>query len=204
MTTQLGRHPRGTTRSGQGDRDAARALGEAQRSVVRFMVCGMNASAHDFDFIFGSWDVANRKLVDVTDPTCTDWAAFDAVSTVAPILGGGGHTDRMMVSAPTDRGPPFEGFTLRIFNPTTSTWQIWWSSTRNPGTLEDPLEGRFSNGHGIFDAEETIAGRPVLTRFEWITDRPERPRWQQSFSYDNAQTWTLNWTMHFTRRAPAR
>jgi hypothetical protein len=160
----------------------------------------MTASANDFDFIFGAWNVRNRKLVDVTDPTCEEWVEFDATSEAAPILGGAGHVDRMFVEAPSDGGAPFEGFTLRLFDPRTATWRIWWSSTRAPGVLDPPVEGRFVDSHGVFDAVDTIRGRRVLVRFEWLTTPPDQPRWQQSFSYDDGTTWTLNWTMQLTRR----
>jgi hypothetical protein len=158
----------------------------------------MTASEHDFDFIFGNWSVHNSKLLDTTDPTCTEWAEFEAVSHVSPILHGFGHVDRMIVEAPTDGGHPFEGFTLRLFNPQSATWRIWWSSTRAPGILDTPVEGTFIDGIGTFQAEDIIGGRPALVRFEWIAVGPDAPSWQQSFSYDSATTWTLNWTMHLT------
>ena len=44
----------------------------------------------------------------------------------------------MYVPRPLD-GDPFEGFTLRLFDLTTQTWSIWWSSTRAPGRLEPPV-----------------------------------------------------------------
>ena len=35
--------------------------------------------------------------------------------------------DETVVAAPTDGGEAFEGFTLRLFDPHTATWRIWWS-----------------------------------------------------------------------------
>jgi hypothetical protein len=160
----------------------------------------MTASARDFDFIFGCWNVRNRKLVDVTDPACQEWVEFDAVSEATPILGGAGHVDRMFVEAPTDGGEAFEGFTLRLFDPLTATWRIWWSSTRAPGVLDTPVEGRFVGSHGVFGAADTIRGQQVLVRFEWLAAHPDEPRWQQSFSYDGGMAWILNWTMQLTPR----
>ena len=67
------------------------------------------------------------------------------------------------------------GFTLRLFDPSDQTWRIWWSSTRAPGVLDAPVEGRFDGDRGVFEASDTIAGRPTLVRFEWLRDQPERP-----------------------------
>jgi len=100
------------------------------------------------------------------------------------------------VAAPSDGGAPFVGFTLRLFDPSDQTWRIWWSSTRAPGVLDTPVVGRFTDGHGVFDATDTIAGRATLVRFEWFADQP---LWQQSFSYDGGETWNLNWQMRFTK-----
>ena len=100
---------------------------------------------------------------------------------------------------PADGGPPFVGFTLRLFDPRDDTWRIWWSSTRAPGVLDTPVEGRFDGDRGVFEAADTIGGRAALVRFEWLRDQPERPLWQQSFSYDGGTTWTLNWQMFFSR-----
>jgi hypothetical protein len=152
----------------------------------------------DFDFIFGRWSIRNRKVVDVTDPTCEEWVEFDASGEAFPVLDGYGHVDRMYVPNPTD-GVAFEGFTLRLFDPVTGSWKIWWSSTRAPGVLDPPVEGRFVDGHGTFECEDEIAGRLVRVRFEWLTGDLDSPRWQQSFSYDAGLTWKLNWTMELTR-----
>jgi hypothetical protein len=155
---------------------------------------------HEFDFVFGRWVVHNRKLRDVGDPSCEEWLEFDATSEVSPIVAGHGHIERMFVVNPPD-GESFEGFTLRLFQPATGTWRIWWSSSRAPGVLDPPVEGRFDGDHGVFECEDEIAGHPVVVRFEWLRPDPEAPRWQQSFSYDGGESWKLNWVMEFRREA---
>lgn len=153
--------------------------------------------ARDFDFIYGHWIVHNRKLRDATDPGCQDWVEFDATSEAFPILHTLGHIDRIYVPDPPD-GEPFEGFTLRLFDPATETWSIWWSSTRSPGQLDSPMTGRFSNRHGVFDGSDTVGGRPVMVRFDWQSDALT-PVWQQSFSEDSGATWNVNWVMMLSR-----
>jgi hypothetical protein len=155
-----------------------------------------------FDFIFGSWIVHNRKLRDVSDPSCEEWVEFDARSEAFPVLDRYGHVDRIYVSDPPD-GDSFEGFTLRLFDPGSATWRIWWSSTRAPGILDPPVEGRFEGGRGVFDCETEVGGRDVVMRFEWLVGDPDAPRWQQSFSYDGGASWRTNWVMDL-ERAPSR
>jgi hypothetical protein len=158
----------------------------------------MQASqSHAFEFIFGKWKVLNRKLRDVSDPTCEEWVQFDATSEVFPILQGVGHVDRMYVPDPSD-GDPFEGFTLRLYDPSTESWSIWWSSTRSPGRLDPPVVGQFVDGCGTFECDDVIGGHAVTVRFEWRADE-KLPTWRQSFSYDEGASWKLNWEMTFTR-----
>ncbi len=161
------------------------------------MLLRMDSTANVFDFIYGRWSVHNRKLRDVTDPNCDEWVEFDATSEAFPILDGIGHIDRLYVLDPPD-GPPFEGFTLRLFDPAADTWSIWWSSTRAPGRLDPAVVGRFDAGHGIFDADDVLAGRAVKVRFAWLAS-PDAPRWTQSFSFDEGTSWQLNWEMQLQR-----
>ena len=72
---------------------------------------------HDFGFIFGRWQVHNRKLADVADPGCTQWVTFGAVAHAGPIFGGLGHTDRIWAGAPAG-DDLFEGFTPAAIRPT--------------------------------------------------------------------------------------
>jgi hypothetical protein len=152
----------------------------------------------DFDFIFGRWRVHNRKLVDVADPGCTDWVEFDAMSQAEPILGGLGHVDRIWADAPAG-GEPFEGFTLRQYDPVASVWRIWWASSRNPGHLDPPVEGSWVQGRGLFYCDDVLQGRPVKIRFGWTNDNPSTARWEQAFSYDSGTTWRVNWVMELSR-----
>ncbi|MGY1804016.1 hypothetical protein ACI78T_12145 [Blastococcus sp. SYSU D00922] len=153
--------------------------------------------ADGFDFVFGRWHVHNRKLRDNTDPACDEWVEFDATSEAFPVLDGLGHVDRITVPDPPD-GPPFEGMTLRLFDPATGTWSIHWSSTRVPGRLDPPVVGRFDGAVGTFEGEDVLAGRPVRLRFEWRVGT-DRPSWHQSFSWDGGATWRENWTMTLSR-----
>lgn len=154
---------------------------------------------NDFDFIFGSWHVHNRKLRDVLDPQCTEWVEFDATSSIEPIFGGLGHVDRIWADGPAD-GKPFEGFTLRQFDPEARVWRIWWAASGNPGHLDPPVQGSWSDGRGVFLCDDVLAGRPVTIRFTWTNESPVIARWEQAFSSDQGATWRTNWVMDLSRQ----
>ena len=89
---------------------------------------------------------------------------FDARSHAEPLLDGFGHLDRY--KAVRD-GSPFEGITLRLFDPATGEWSIHWADTARARTLLPPMIGRFIGGVGEFYGNETVDEKKVLCRFLW-------------------------------------
>ncbi len=154
---------------------------------------------HDFDFLFGRRRIQNRKLVDTLDPESTEWVEFEAFGEAQPILGGLGNVDLFSVPALPPTGQPYEGFTLRLFDPETGLWRIWWASTRFPGELDNPVEGRFDGDLGEFLCDDVIAGRAVKVRYQWTVVSETTNRWEQSFSYDGGATWSSNWVSDATQ-----
>jgi hypothetical protein len=153
-----------------------------------------------FEFLDGCWSIRNRKLVDLLDPTCEEWLEFGAEGEDRPILHGLGNRGRFSAEALPPSGRPFEGFTLRLFDPERGVWRIWWASTGQPGRLDPPVEGRFDDdGIGRFTCDDVVDGVAVKVRFEWLPDR-DSPEWRQSFSFDGGATWRTNWVMELTRR----
>ena len=160
------------------------------------MIPGMAQT--DFDFLFGRWQVHNRKLANTLDPECTEWVEFEATQEANPILGGMGNVDFMVTTLPT--GEHFEGMSLRLFEPEQQVWRIWWASTGRPGYLDPPVEGRFSDGVGVFTGDDVFGGQPAKVRFTWENITETGARWSQAFSFDDGQTWgPVNWIMTFTR-----
>ena len=142
----------------------------------------------DFDFLAGSWRVRNRVLREA------EWIEFESEAESRPILGGLGNIDTYRVPDFPGRGE-FHGFALRLYDPTTDTWRIWWASTVAPGRLDPPLAGRFVEGEGHFEGDDDVDGRPITIRFKWSDLTPTSARWQQSFSFDEGRTFTCNWVM---------
>jgi len=114
---------------------------------------------------------------------------------VQPLLDGFGHLDRY--SAIRD-GRPFEGITLRLFDPATGQWSIHWADSVRAHTLLPPMVGRFAGNVGEFFGDEMADGRRVVCRFLW-TRSDDAPRWEQAFSDDDGATWETNWIMTFAR-----
>ncbi len=155
---------------------------------------------HDFDFLFGDWRLANRKLRDPLADGPAEWQEFEATAHAAPILGGLGNYDSLSVPDFPDR-PGFYGFSLRLFDVETGEWRIWWSSTSARGQLDTPVVGRFRDGEGRFECDDVFGERAVRVRYDWTDITPSSARWTQSFSFDSGATFEPNWFMELTRLA---
>jgi hypothetical protein len=155
----------------------------------------MHPTKHDFDFLFGSWTVHNRFL-NGRLRNSTEWSEFEARADAEPVLNGLGNMDRFSA---VRAGESIEGITLRLFNPSTGEWSIYWADTARPGTFLPPMIGRFDGDVGQFFGDELVDGKRVLCRFLWT--RSSSPRWEQAFSDDGGKTWETNWIMTFTPRS---
>jgi hypothetical protein len=151
----------------------------------------------DFDFLFGSWRVHNRKLRRPFQES-PSWVEFMTTATVRPILGGLGNVDSFHAE-PSEAGEGWEGFTLRLFDPGQRSWVIRWASTKWPGRLDPPVVGRFNGQTGAFFGEDSLGERDIHVRFEWQALGLDGARWEQAFSADGGVTWESNWVMTFTR-----
>jgi len=152
---------------------------------------------HDFDFLFGSWDVRHRRLKERL-AGCTEWIEFDGTSTAQPLLGRQGNVDDNLMNMP---GGAYRGASFRAFDPETGTWAIWWIDSRYPHTLDVPVVGGFEGGVGTFFCNDTLRGQPIRVRYEWSHITLTTCQWEQAFSPDGGETWETNWVMHFTRTA---
>ena len=152
----------------------------------------------DFDFIIGSWKIHNRFLNGRLRGS-TEWIEFDATYFMEPLLNGLGNMDRYCA---TRDGREVHGITLRLLNPVTGEWSLYWADTVRAGSLQPPMIGKFQSNVGEFFGDEEVDGRKVLCRFLWVKDDGGSPRWEQAFSADNGATWETNWIMTFTRNQP--
>ncbi|WP_426514156.1 hypothetical protein ACPPVO_28155 [Dactylosporangium sp. McL0621] len=148
---------------------------------------------NDFDFLFGSWHVTNRRLGTLF-AGADDWHEFPGVATCRPALDHGGNIDE--IAFPTLGS---SGLTLRLFDVERKTWSIYWASSRT-GTLFPPVVGTFNDGRGDFYGDDTHEGRPIRAHFIWSHITPDSARWEQEFSADGGATWESNWVMELSRQ----
>jgi hypothetical protein len=154
----------------------------------------------DFDYLVGAWAIANRRLVDPLAEGSAEWLEFPSSSQAQSILGGLGNLERYVAPAFPGRGS-FEGLSLRLFDPATSLWRIWWASTAQTGSLDTPVVGRFADGRGRFECQDVLNGRPLHVRYDWKDITGVSATWEQAFSFDSGETWQPNWIMKLTRES---
>ncbi|MDP9866188.1 MULTISPECIES: hypothetical protein [Streptosporangium] len=147
---------------------------------------------NDFDFLTGTWDVANRRLVKPLTGS-TEWQEFPATSVARQAFGGAANIDEI-----TFPSMGFSGLTLRLFDVEREEWSLHWASSRT-GTLFPPVVGRFTGGTGEFYGDDTHEGAPVRVRFVWSEITATSARWEQAFSADGEKTWETNWIMELSR-----
>ena len=156
----------------------------------------ITSSPADFDFAIGSWNVAHRKLKERL-ANCREWIEFGGTSETSKVLGGHGNVEDNVLELPE---ATCRAVALRSFNPLQKTWAIWWLDERTPSSIDTPVVGAFSDGVGLFYADEVFNGMPIRIRFTWTKVTENALRWEQAFSADAGYTWETNWTMNFARR----
>jgi hypothetical protein len=148
------------------------------------------SSKNDFDFLVGIWKVHNRRLKN------NEWVEFESELHMRKTLGGLGNVENYYA---TFDGKPFEGKAIRLFNPATKLWTVYWMDSNNATMDEHPVTGSFENNIGKLYANDTVNGKPVVILYQWDATNPEHPKWSQASSVDDGKTWEWNWEMYLTR-----
>lgn len=156
-----------------------------------------SSSEKDFDFLPGKWKVHNRKLKTRLAGS-TVWEEFESELHMHKTLNGMGNVENYYASFD---GKPFEGMAVRLFNPATKLWTIYWIDSNGCTMDEHPVTGSFEKGVGKFYANDVFNGKPVLVLYQWDATDWLHPKWSQAFSVDNGNTWEWNWEMVLTRAA---
>lgn len=152
------------------------------------------SSKNDFDFFEGKSKIRNKKLKTRLN-NCTEWTEFDSTQEMYKVLKGIGNIDNFLA---TFDGEPFEGMSIRLFNPNTKLWSIYWADSIE-GKLDPPVVGSFENNIGHFFTKDVYNDKNVLVVFRWDTRDKENPIWSQAASDDNGKTWEWNWYMFMNK-----
>ena len=146
------------------------------------------SSSTDFDFLVGKWKVGHEKLKERLVNN-NQWEEYETTQECFRILEGLGNMD--VANAVLD-GKPWEGRTIRLFNPKTNLWSLYWVSS-NTGVMDPPVIGSFENDIGHFFTKDTFKGKPIIMMFRWDKRDKENSIWSQAFSLDHGKTWEWNW-----------
>jgi hypothetical protein len=151
---------------------------------------------HDFDFEIGSWKSHGSRLVHPLTGSKT-WAEFNGTSVVRPVWNGRANLVQLEADGPVVGH--IENLSLRLYNPQSHQWSLYYSSSKS-GTLSVvPTVGKFKNGRGEFFDMELLNGKNILVRNVWSDITPNSCHFEQAFSEDTGKTWEVNWVTTDTR-----
>jgi hypothetical protein len=150
---------------------------------------------HDFDFELGHWNIHLKRLQHPLTGSTT-WVEFDGTSVTRKVWDGRSQIEEFETDSAA--GGHIEGLTLRLYNPQTHQWSLYWANSKI-GTMDPPQVGQFKNGRGEFFGHDTLNGKAIVIRFVWSNTTTDKPHFEQSFSADGGQTWELNWITDQTR-----
>jgi hypothetical protein len=153
------------------------------------------SSKNDFDYLVGNWNIRNRTLKEQLAGS-DEWEEFDATQQFRLILLGLGNFDIFHTEL---GGKPFEGLTVRLFDPQTRLWTIYWTDS-NAMKLDGGKVGSFDGDIGEFFGREVVAGKDVIVKFHWDKRNPKAPIYSRAFSADAGRTWEWNWYSNFSPR----
>jgi hypothetical protein len=149
----------------------------------------------NFNFLIGKWNVINKRLKERLNNS-NEWITFSAQMETKSILNGLALMDEMK----TDYfGEEFIGLSIRMLNPKSNEWTIYWADTANPELfLKEQVSGKFNNGIGEFYGKEIFNGKEVKLRFVWKKELANTAQWEQAYFDEKNDSWEINWTMTFT------
>lgn len=149
---------------------------------------------HDFDFEFGAWHAHLKRRLHPLQSS-NEWVEYDGTSVVRKVWDGKANLGEFNVTNATAH---VQGMSLRLYNPSSRQWSIYWASSED-GSLTTPLVGGWTNGRGLFYDQESYQGRMVFFRFTFSDLTPTSFRLEQAISADGGATWLANWIATFAR-----
>ncbi len=157
---------------------------------------------HDFDGLVGSWTIhLKKRLRPLTGSN--EWIEFDGTVVCRQIWNGHAEVEEFNVDSPANN-IHIHGVAVRLYNPQTGQWSIYWANEKNGAMDPVPQIGHFSGGQGEdwqgeFYSQDSLDGRPIFIRFAWTNIATAHPHFEQAFSSDGGKTWEVNWITEQTR-----
>jgi hypothetical protein len=150
---------------------------------------------HDFDFEFGRWKVHLNRL---THPLsgAKEWKQYDGSVIVSKVWNGRANIAEFEGATGSDQ---IVGLSVRLFDPHTRQWSLWWANAADGVLDRVPAVGGFENGRGEFFSLQQVAGRWVLVRLVFSGITAHSLHGEQSYSSDGGRTWQPNWIEDLTR-----
>lgn len=149
---------------------------------------------NNFDFLVGTWQTTQRKMVKPLSGN-DEWESSTGTLTSYRFFDGAANVDELDVP---EFG--FKGATLRVQDPATQQWYIYWVNSRDGKLALPPVVGRFDErGVGEFFSDEDWHGQAIRVRYRWSDITETTARYEQAFSTDQGETWETNWIGEFSR-----
>jgi hypothetical protein len=152
---------------------------------------------HDFDYAVGTWKIHLKRLKKRLVGS-NEWMELDGTVSCRKILDGKAEVEEMNVES-TDRSLHIQGLAVRLYNPQSHQWSIYWASADDGVMEQNPMVGQFTDGRGEFYNQQMFQGRAVYARFTWTGMTTDKPHFEQAFSADGGKTWETNWITDQTK-----
>jgi hypothetical protein len=146
----------------------------------------------DFEPLLGRWSFHLKVR---SKPGSSQWIDYTGPGECKPLWHGRAQLDTINLEGPTKH---IEGLTVRLFNPKTHEWRLYWANSRD-GLVVVPQIGQFKAGHGEFYAQDQDGdNKTFLNKFDWSA-MMSKPHFEQSSSYDGGKSWETSWISDQTR-----
>jgi hypothetical protein len=152
---------------------------------------------HDFDYAVGTWKFHLKRLKKRLVGS-TEWVELDGTTDCRKIMDGRGEVEEMNVES-ADKSLHIQGLAVRLYNPQSHQWSIYWANAGDGVMEQNPMVGQFTNGRGEFYNQQIFEGRSVYARFTWTGVTTNTPHFEQAFSADGGKTWETNWITDQTK-----
>jgi hypothetical protein len=151
----------------------------------------------DFDFLIGSWKIHLKKRLHALAGS-NEWVEFDGTVVCRTIWNGLAEVEEFDVDSP-EKNIFIKGVAVRLYNPKTRQWTIYWANSKNGAFDPQAQTGQFTDGRGEFYGQDTLEGKPIYVRWTWSNITSPAPHFEQAYSGDGGKSWEVNWITEQTR-----